>query len=141
MSSNHREPRTYGRRHALLRSGRWVTVVLLLTACGGGGTVQTSTTAHYTVQLGLNGVGSGERAATVQISDDAAQPATVDKVVIAPIMEQMGMATPEVIARPLSPGYYQARGDFFSMAGEWRIYVRISAGGTEEVARFTVQSA
>ena len=66
--------------------------------------------------------------------------AGADEVVLAPVMESMGMAAPETIAQPTDPGDYQAKGEFFSMIGEWRINVRVNVGGNEEVARFTIQT-
>ena len=121
---------------------RWFSAVLLaftLAACSDSGAVQTGKTEHYTIQLGLDGTGFGERVATVQILDAAGQPASVEQIVIAPVMEQMGMAAPEVAAQPLSSGYYQAKGEFFSMIGEWTVKVRVSASGNEEVATFKIQ--
>ena len=55
-------------------------------------------------------------------------------------MAQMGMAAPEATAQMVAPGRYQAKGEFFSMVGEWRVDVRIDANGMEEVARFNVQA-
>lgn len=120
----------------------WLSAILVaftLAACGDSGAVQTAKTDHYTIQLGLNGTGFGERVATIQILDEAGQPASVEQIVIVPVMEQMGMASPEVAAQPLSSGYYQAKGEFFPMIGEWTVRVRVSAGGNEEVATFKFQ--
>jgi hypothetical protein len=59
-------------------------------------------------------------------------------VVVAPIMEAMGMVAPEQTAQPLGAGRYQVKGEFFSMIGEWEFDVRVASGGNEEVARFKV---
>ena len=112
----------------------------LLTACAGSGITQTSKTAHYTVQLALDGTGFGERTAMIMVTDTAGQPVVANEVVLAPVMESMGMAAPETIAQPTDPGDYQAKGEFFSMIGEWRINVRVNVGGNEEVASFTIQT-
>jgi hypothetical protein len=61
------------------------------------------------------------------------------QVVVAPLMEAMGMASPEQPAQALGSGRYQAKAVFFSMIGEWEFDVRITAGGAEETARFKVQ--
>jgi hypothetical protein len=114
--------------------------VFLLAACGASGITQTTQTEHYTVQLGLDGVGFGQREATVEIHDASGSPVSADVVAVAPVMLQMGMAAPEAPARQIAPGRYQASGEFFSMIGEWEINVRISAGGSEEVATFKVMS-
>lgn len=109
----------------------------LLAGCGGGIT-QTTETASYRVELALDDVRFGERTATITVLDKAGQPAAVDQVVVAPVMEAMGMLAPEQAAQPLGAGRYQAKGDFFSMLGEWEFDVRVAAGGAEELARFKV---
>jgi YtkA-like len=125
-------------------SGRWllaIAVVLALAACGGSGITQTNQTQHYKVQLTLDGTGFGERTATVDVTDLAGQPVAADQVVLAPVMRQMGMLSPEMTAQQVAPGRYQAKGEFFSMAGAWEVDVRISAGGQEEVSSFTFDVA
>jgi hypothetical protein len=121
---------------------RWalVCVALLVTlaACGGGVT-QTSQTEHYKVQLSLDGTGFGERTATIEVQNLAGAPVTADQVMLSSTMRQMGMAVPDVVAQPIAPGRYQARGEFFSMIGEWDVDVRVSVGGAEEVANFKTQ--
>jgi hypothetical protein len=122
---------------------RWVPVIVLLAAiliaCGTSGITQTSQTQRYQLQLTLDGLGFGQRTATIEVRDGGGQPVAADQVVLAPVMEQMGMASPEVVAQSVAPGRYQAQGEFFSMLGQWEIDVRVSAGGTEDVARFVVQ--
>jgi ABC-type phosphate transport system substrate-binding protein len=113
----------------------------LLAGCGGSTVTQTTKTEHYNVQLSLDGTGSGERTATITVNDFAGQPITADSVVLAPVMQQMGMALPETTAQMIAPGQYQAKGEFFQMVGEWRMDVRVSAGGNQEVADFKVQVA
>ena len=112
-------------------------VSLLLGACGSG-FAQTVDTDSYRVQLSLDGVDYDQRTATITVQDKSGQPAVVDRVVVAPIMEAMGMVSPEQTARPLGDGRYQAQEQFFSMPGDWEFDVRVSAGGKQEVARFTV---
>lgn len=125
-------------RRLLFVSGLMVVASLLLAACGGSGFAQTVDTASYRVQLNLDGADFNEHTATITVQDKAGKAATVDQVVVAPIMEAMGMASPEQAAQPLGDGRYQVKGTFFSMLGSWEFDVRISAGGNEEVARFTV---
>ena len=108
----------------------------LLAACGGSGVVQTAQTATYNVKLALDAASFGQRTATIELSDKSGQPAQAEQVVIAPLMESMGMASPEQTAQPLGNGRYQVQGEFFSMVGEWEFDVRISRGGAEEIARF-----
>lgn len=120
---------------------RWVLVVvalIALAACGSSGSSGYSQTASYSVRLGIDGDGFDERTATIDVRDSANQPVDGAQVVVAPLMESMGMASPEQVAQPLGSGRYQVKGAFFSMIGEWEFDVRISAGGKEEVARFKV---
>jgi hypothetical protein len=120
---------------------RWALIVaalLTLAACGSSGYSQTAQTASYSVQLGIDGDGFDERTATIDVRDSANQPVDGAQVVVAPLMESMGMASPEQTAQPLGSGRYQVKGAFFSMIGEWEFDVRISAGGKEEIARFKV---
>jgi hypothetical protein len=116
-------------------------LALVLIGCGASRSTQTVQTAHYQVQLTLDGTGFGERTATIEVHDRAGEPVVADEVVLAPVMRQMGMASPEVTAQPVAPGRYQATGAFFSMAGAWQIDVRIQANSTQEVATFELQVA
>ncbi len=125
-------------------SCRWrvmlMALAVLLAACSGSGISQASQTDHYTVQLSLDGTGFGEHTATIEVNDKGGQPVVANQVVLSPVMAQMGMAAPEATAQMVAPGRYQAKGEFFSMVGEWRVDVRIDANGMEEVARFNVQA-
>lgn len=109
----------------------------LLAACGGP-QPQTTQTASYQVQLQLANTTLGNQQATIQISTRAGQPATVDNVVVSPLMETMGMASPETEAISLGGGRYQTDQVYFSMLGDWEVDVQITAGGTTETARFLV---
>jgi hypothetical protein len=115
-----------------------VLLVFALAACGSGIT-QTAQTERYTIELTLDSASFGERTATIAVNDRAGQPAAVDQVVLAPVMESMGMAAPELIAQPSAPGRYQIKGEFFSMIGEWQVNVRVSAAGKDDTARFLFQ--
>lgn len=110
----------------------------LLAGCGGSSITQTAETASYRVQLSLDGASFAEHTATIEIRDKSGQPAQVDQVVTAPLMESMGMAAPEQAAQSLGDGRYQVQGAFFAMLGEWEFDVKITKGGQEEIARFKV---
>lgn len=110
-----------------------------LAACGGSASTQTVQTERYKVQLTLDDLRVGARTATIEISDVAGNPVAAEAVVVAPTMIAMGMASPEMAAQMIAPGRYEARGAFFSMLGEWEFDVRVSAGGSEDVARFKLQ--
>jgi len=113
-------------------------IAALLAGCGGSGFAQTVDTDSYRVQLSLDGVDFDQHTATISVQDKSGQPAAVDQVVVAPLMESMGMASPEQTARPLGDGRYQVQGQFFSMLGDWEFDVRLSSGGKQEIARFKV---
>jgi hypothetical protein len=113
-------------------------MLLSLAACGGSGYSQTAETGSYTVKLNLDGTDFNERTATIEVRDKSNQPVDGAQVVLAPIMQSMGMVSPEQTAQPLGSGRYQSKAAFFSMIGDWEFDVRVAAGGGEEVARFTV---
>jgi hypothetical protein len=117
-----------------------LSLVLLFTlaACGSSIT-QTAQTEHYTIALTLDSASFGERTATIAVNDRAGQPAAVDEVVLTPVMESMGMASPELVAQSTASGRYQVKGEFFSMIGEWHVNVRISAAGKDDLAQFLFQ--
>lgn len=81
------------------------------------------------MQLTLDGIGFGQRTATIMVTDTSGQPVVANEVVLSPVMESMGMAAPETIAQPADPGDYEAKGEFFSMIGEWQVNVRVHVGG------------
>ena len=125
--------------HSALRALRLALVLaalLLLAACGGSGITKTAQTEHYTVKLSLDSLEFGQRQATVELTDNSGNPADANVVVVAPVMRQMGMASPEATAQKVAAGRYQASGEFFSMLGTWEIDVRIDNGSAEEVATF-----
>lgn len=110
----------------------------LLAGCGGSGITQSAETAVYKVQLTLDAASFGQRTATIEVQDKSGKSAQIDQVVVAPLMEAMGMASPEQTAESLGNGRYQVQGEFFSMLGEWEFDVKISKGGQEEIARFKI---
>ena len=112
-------------------------MLLVLMACGGAAP-QSVQTESYTLTLRMSGAGLDSRTVTLDIVDGAGQPVRADSVVLAPIMRDMGMASPEVTLQPSGAGQYTASGPFFSMLGTWELDVRVTAGGTVETAVFAV---
>jgi hypothetical protein len=109
---------------------------IALNACGAnGGLTQTAQTERYSVQLSLDQAMAGKRTATLTVNDSGGQPVEAE-VVVAPVMREMGMASPEVTAQPLGAGRYRAADIEFSMAGEWELDVRISAAGSDDTTSF-----
>jgi hypothetical protein len=123
----------------MFRALTLLVVAALLAACGTSAPPQTAETSRYTVTFRMDGAGLDEHTATVELADREGRPATVDEVVIAPVMRDMGMASPEVVAQPDGPGRYTARAAFFSMLGLWELDVRLVSEGVEETVTFTVQ--
>jgi hypothetical protein len=119
--------------------GFWFLVLALaLAGCGGSDYTQSAQTDSYQVQLGLDGTNFDEHTATIEVRDKSNQPVDGAEVVVASLMQAMGMVSPEQTAQPQGSGRYLVKGAFFSMIGEWEFDVRISAGGKEEIARFKV---
>jgi hypothetical protein len=109
-----------------------------LAACGPGAVTQTNKTERYTVQFSVDKPTIGARVFTIGVNDASGAPVTADQVVVAPVMREMGMASPEMVATPAGAGRYTAQGDSFSMLGEWQIEVRITAGGQDDTTTFIV---
>jgi len=122
----------------MLRSMTLLLVLLLLAGCGGP-PAQTVQTPSYTIELAIGQPQLGNQAATIRVSDRAGQPVAVEEVWVAPLMEEMGMASPESQAKPSGAGRYHTEQVYFSMSGDWQIDVSVWRGGSAEVARFMVQ--
>jgi YtkA-like len=126
-------------RSALLRIGVIGVMLLALAACGPGSITQTNRTERYSVQMTLDRAQVGPRIITIAVNDSSGAPATVDQVVVAPVMSDMGMAEPEMVAAQVGPGRYEIRDEPFSMLGIWELTVRITAGGQEDTTMFSVE--
>ncbi|MDZ4720804.1 MAG: FixH family protein [Roseiflexaceae bacterium] len=116
-----------------------ITTMLLLAACGPTTVTQTNRTERYTVEMLIDGTKVGQRTIGINITDRDGKPVQADVVVVAPVMLEMGMASPEMPATATAPGRYEARGEPFSMLGKWQIDVRITAGGIEDKTTFMVE--
>jgi len=97
-------------------------------------------TASYHVQLDLDAASLGRRTATIEITDTRGDPVDADQVVVTPVMAEMGMTRPELVADEIGPGRYRATGELFSMLGEWRLTVRVEKAGAGDEATFTVKA-
>jgi YtkA-like len=115
-----------------------ICIVFLLVACAGGIT-QTSQTERFTIVMAIDGQTVAPRIITMTITDKNGSPATVDSVVVAPVMQEMGMASPEMTATALGNGRYEIKGAPFSMLGIWELNLRISAAGKEDTTSFKVE--
>src|SRR5215212_3862062 len=69
--------------------------MLALAGCGGSDYTQSAQTDSYQVQLGLDGTNFDEHTATIEVRDKSNQPVDGAEVVVAPLMQAMGMVSPE----------------------------------------------
>jgi YtkA-like len=97
-------------------------------------------TASYHVQLDLDAASLGRRTATIEVTDARGDPVDADQVVVTPVMAEMGMTRPALVADEVEPGRYRATGELFSMLGEWTLTVRIESAGADDEATFTVKA-
>jgi hypothetical protein len=97
----------------------------------------TATAGPYRVQLISESPKAGISPVTVEITGNESQPPTPDSVSFEPAMPQMGHATTPVATVAQGEGRYRADVDL-SMAGQWDITVRITAGGDVHQAVLSV---
>jgi hypothetical protein len=119
----------------------FVAGVAILGACQAPAAVSLKTdTPSYHVRLDLDAASLGQRTATIAISSADGHPVAVEYVVLSPTMTGMNMTGPVVQARQLDTGQYEAKGQFFTMLGDWTVRVRIVGPGSphEEEASFAV---
>jgi hypothetical protein len=117
----------------------FVLLLCLLVACGLGAITQTNQTQRFTVVMSIDGQTVAPRIITLTITDKNGNPAQVDSVILAPVMREMGMASPEMTATALGNGRYEIKGQPFSMLGVWELAFRISAAGQEDTTSFMVE--
>jgi YtkA-like len=99
-------------------------------------------TPSYRVQLDLDGASLGNRTATIEITDSDRNPVDAEHVVVSALMSEMDMTGPSVVAEEIEPGRFEAKGELFTMLGEWNLAVRVEGGSAEpdEQAMFTVEA-
>jgi YtkA-like protein len=106
----------------------------LLWPSGNDATVLTADTAQHSVRLSVTDPKQGVNSIGLRITDHSGQPATVDSVMVEPVMPQMGHALTPVVAGAQAPGDYQAADTELPMPGQWEITVSLhAASGTEQV--------
>ncbi|HMO57221.1 MAG TPA: FixH family protein [Roseiflexaceae bacterium] len=116
----------------------YVVAFALLIACGGSDE-QVAQTEHFAVRIRSEAQGVGEHDIIIDIRERVNPSVTVEEVVVAPTMRDMGMASPEVIATADASGRYRAKQVWFSMGGEWEVEVRIRTTTFEDIAIFRIQ--
>src|SRR5439155_7542146 len=82
---------------------------------------QTANAGDMRVTLGIDKAALGTRVLDILVQDAAGKPANVDAVRLQFKMREMNMGEVTADAQALSTGHFQARGTFFSMAGNWAV--------------------
>jgi hypothetical protein len=97
-------------------------------------------TGEYHVFLDLDGASLGRRTATIEVVSEDGRPVAPADIDIRASMQTMRMTTPQLPARQIAPGRYEASGELFTMLGDWMVIVRISEPGSKspQEAVFTV---
>src|SRR5262245_48779153 len=95
-------------------------------------------TPSYHVELDLDAASLGRRTATIEVTDARGDPVDADEIVLTPVMAEMGMTRPALVADEIEPGRYRATGELFSMLGEWILNVRIDHDAADDASSFTI---
>lgn len=108
---------------------------LLWPSGSAGPTVLSSGAGPYNVRLSVDDPRLGTNSVTVDVSDSAGHPATLDAVAVEPVMPLMGHAIAPVAATAAGAGHYQASGIVLPMSGQWEFTVSLRgpAGGAQAV--------
>jgi mono/diheme cytochrome c family protein/Tol biopolymer transport system component len=93
------------------------------------GIAQTAQIDDLRVTLWLDQDALGPRLIELRVADAAGRPADLQAVRLRFSMADMDMGTIQAEAQPLGRGRYQARGAFFSMAGQWQVVAEIEREG------------
>lgn len=95
---------------------------------------QVASTGPYSVTLRLESgqlTARGPNTISFVLKDAAGHPVEGATLVVAPVMAAMAMDAPAVGASARGSGRYEAY-PVFTMAGEWRLHVRIATPGQQE---------
>ena len=87
----------------------------------------------------LDAPAPGARRIDLRIKDKAGADVEIDQLILAPVMRDMGMASPEMTAQRIAVGQYRITGEPFSMTGIWELDLRIVAQGHEDATTFKVE--
>ncbi|MEJ3749415.1 FixH family protein [Actinomycetes bacterium KLBMP 9797] len=92
----------------------------------------------YAVAVTLDRATTGAIAADVRVEEGGAPARNVESVSVSAAMPGMGHVTPEVAAHRAGAGHFVARGEFFAMAGEWQLTIRVRGPSGSEVSTVNV---
>src|SRR5829696_6220273 len=127
----------------MMRSWRVITIVIALIAAmavGGWllsrnarlsttGVTQTAKAGELSVTLRMDEAALGERVVDLIVADAAGKPVDVGEVRLRFTMIGMDMGNTEIDAQPVKAGHFQARGQFFTMAGDWLVEATLLRDG------------
>lgn len=125
------------RRTALLLTAVLTGLVLIagLVIVGRSGTehwtVLKAGSERYRVELSLGERRTGVIDAELVVRDAGGRPAELTGVTLAGVMPSMGHAMSELTTTAAGPGRYRARGELFTMTGQWEVVIRLA--GSDEI--------
>src|SRR5215211_2275349 len=93
------------------------------------GVAQTAKAGELSVTLRMDEAALGQRVVDLIVADAAGKPVDVGEVRLRFTMIGMDMGNSEINADPVSAGHFQARGQFFSMAGDWSVEATLLRDG------------
>ena len=85
------------------------------------GVTQTAKAGELSVTLRMDKAALGQRVVDLIVADSAGKPADIGAVRLRFTMIGMDMGNSQIDAQPISAGHFQARGQFFTMAGDWSV--------------------
>jgi mono/diheme cytochrome c family protein len=94
-----------------------------------GGIIQTAQAGDVQVTLRLDDAALGQRVLDLAVNNAAGTPVAISAVQLRFTMTEMDMGTTDVTAQPIGTGHFQARGQFFTMAGTWAIAATLQSPG------------
>jgi mono/diheme cytochrome c family protein/Tol biopolymer transport system component len=93
------------------------------------GVAQTAKAGELSVTLRMDEAALGQRVVDLLIADAAGKPVDVGAVRLRFAMVGMDMGSSEINAEPIGTGHFQARGQFFTMAGDWSVQATLLRDG------------
>jgi mono/diheme cytochrome c family protein/Tol biopolymer transport system component len=93
------------------------------------GVAQTTKAGELSVTLRMDEAALGQRVVDLIIADAAGKPVDVGEVRLRFTMLGMDMGNTEIAAEPVDTGHFQARGQFFTMAGDWSVEATLLRDG------------
>jgi mono/diheme cytochrome c family protein/Tol biopolymer transport system component len=94
-----------------------------------GAITQTAQAGDVQVLLQLDDAALGSRVLDLAVNDAAGAPVAISAVRLRFAMTEMDMGTMDVDAQSIGTGHFQARGQFFTMAGTWTIAATLLRNG------------